>query len=51
MMPMALAPEEMPDISAQRHLDAYTLQLGGIPVGQGGPIITPPKYYYERKGQ
>jgi hypothetical protein len=50
MMPMALAPEEMPDVSVQRHLDAYTLQLGGIPIGQGGPIVTPSKYYYEKRG-
>lgn len=49
LMPMSLAPEELPEVSAQRHLDAYTLQLGGIPVGQGGPIVTPPKYFYERK--
>jgi hypothetical protein len=49
LMPMALAPDEMPEMSAQRHLDAYTLQLGGIPVGQGGPVVTPPKYFYERK--
>jgi len=49
LMPMALAPDEIPNISAQRHIDAYTLQLGAIPIGPGGPIITPPKYFYTRK--
>lgn len=46
MMPMALAPDELPETSAQRQIDAYTLQLGGIPIGPGGPIVTPPKYFY-----
>jgi hypothetical protein len=49
LMPMALAPDEIPEISAQRHLEAYMLQLGGIPVGQGRPLVTPPKYFYTRK--
>ena len=49
MMPMILAPDELPETSAQREIDAYTLQLGGIPMSQGGPIITPQKYYYDKK--
>jgi hypothetical protein len=49
LMPMNLAPEELPDVSAQRHLDAFTMELGGIPVGQGGPIVVPNKFFYERK--
>jgi len=48
LMPMAMTPEELPDISAQRHIDAYTMQLGGIPMSQGGPIVTPNKFFYER---
>ena len=49
MMPMALSPSDPPEITAQRQLDAYTLQLGGIPISQGRPLVTPPKYFYERK--
>lgn len=49
LMPMALAPDDMPEISAQRQLDEYTLQLGGIPIGQEGPTVVPPKFYYDRK--
>ncbi len=49
LMPMSLAPADLPEIAAQRQLDAYTLQLGGIPISQGRPLVTPPKYFYERK--
>lgn len=49
LMPMTMSPEEIPEISVQRHLDAYTLQLGGIPINQGKPIVTPPKFFYQRK--
>mgnify|MGYP001175418033 CR=1 FL=1 len=49
LAPMSLAPDEVPEISAQRQLDAYTIQLGGIPIGQGKPLITPPKWFYQRK--
>lgn len=49
LMPVAMAPAELPEISAQRQLDQYTMQLGAIPVGRGGPLITPPKYFYERQ--
>lgn len=48
MMPMTIAPDEVPEMSAQRHLDAYAMQLGGIPIGPGGPIVTPNKFFYER---
>jgi hypothetical protein len=48
MMPMALAPEEYPEIAAQRIIDSYTVQLGGIPISQGKPLVTPPKFFYER---
>lgn len=49
LMPMTMAPEEIPERSALRYVDAYTLQLGGIPISQGKPIVTPPKFYYDRK--
>lgn len=49
LMPMSLAPDDVPEISAQRHLDAYTMQLGGIPVGKMGPVVVPPKYFYTKK--
>ena len=45
---MTIAPDEVPEMSAQRHLDAYAMQLGGIPIGPGGPIVTPNKFFYER---
>ncbi len=37
LMPMALAPVELPETSAQRQIDSYTLRLGGIPISQGRP--------------
>lgn len=51
LMPMTMAPDEYPETVAQRHIDAYTLQLGGIPIGQGKPIVTPPKFFYTRDSQ
>lgn len=48
MMPMSLAPDELPEMAAQRQVDNYTLQLGGIPISQGKPIVTPSKYFYQR---
>lgn len=49
LMPMALAPDEMPEMSAQRELDAYMMQLGGIPISEGKPLVTPPKYFFEKR--
>jgi hypothetical protein len=49
LMPMALAPDEPPEMSAQRQLDAYTLALGGIPIADSKPSVVPPKYFYSRK--
>ncbi len=49
LMPMALAPSDPPEISAQRQLDAFTLQLGGIPISQGKPLVTPKKFFYDRE--
>jgi hypothetical protein len=49
LMPIALAPDEIPEIAAQRVIDNYAVQLGGIPISEGKPIVTPQKYFYERK--
>ena len=48
LAPMSLAPDEFPEVSAQRQLDAYAMQLGAIPVGQGKPLVTPPKWFHSR---
>jgi len=48
LMPMTLAPTELPETSAVRHLEAYMVQLGGIPISQGRPLVTPPKFFYTR---
>jgi hypothetical protein len=49
LMPMSMAAEELPHISAQRQIDAFTMQLGGIPMGSGKPLVVPPKWYYEKR--
>lgn len=49
LMPMALAPSDLPETAAQRVLDSYTIQLGGIPISQGKPLVTPPKYFYNKQ--
>lgn len=49
LMPMSLSPTELPETSAQRILDAYTIQLGGIPISGGKPIVTPKRFFYERE--
>ena len=48
LMPMALSPEELPETVASRVIDAYTLQLGAIPISQGKPIVTPRDYFYTK---
>lgn len=49
LMPMTLSPDEVPEVAAQRILDSYTVQLGGIPISQGRPLVTPSKYFYDKK--
>ena len=49
LMPVTLPPDDIPDVSKQRYLDEYTMQLGGIPVNNGGPIVTPSKAYFKGK--
>lgn len=50
LMPMTMSPDEVPEVAAQRIVDEYTLQLGGIPMSQAKPIVTPRSYFYEKKG-
>ena len=49
LMPMTRAPDEFPEVAAQRVIDAYTVQLGGIPISQSKPLVTPPKFFYTRE--
>lgn len=49
LMPLSLSAEDTPETSAQRLLDEYTIQLGGIPVSQNKPAVVPPKFFYERE--
>lgn len=49
LMPMALAPADVQETAAQRQIDAFAMQLGGIPISQGRPLVTPPKYFYTRE--
>ena len=49
LMPMSMAPDEYPETVAQRVIENYALQLGGIPISAGKPLVTPSKYFYERK--
>lgn len=48
LMPMSMAPDDLPEVSAQRELDSYTVQLGGIPTSNDKPIVTPKKYFYRK---
>jgi hypothetical protein len=48
LMPMSMAPSDPPEVSAQRQIDAYTVQLGGIPLSQGRPLVTPKKYFFDK---
>jgi hypothetical protein len=49
IMPMTMAPDEYPEIIASRVIDAYTLQLGAVPISNGKPIVQPKDYFYTRK--
>ena len=49
LMPMTMSAEELPETVASRVIDNYTMQLGAIPISQGKPLITPQKYFFERK--
>ena len=49
LMPIALAPDDFPETAARRVVDEYALQLGGIPISQGVPLVTPSKFFYERQ--
>ena len=49
LMPMTMDPIDLPEVAAQRVLDAFTYQLGAIPSVGGKPLVTPPKYFKNRK--
>jgi len=49
LMPMTLSPDELPETVASRVVDNYALQLGAVPISQGRPIITPQKWFYDKK--
>ena len=45
LMPMAAEVDDSPDVSAQQELEKYMMQLGGIPMSDGNPIVYPKKYF------
>jgi hypothetical protein len=47
LMPISMAPDESPDDSISRAIDTYALQLGGIPISEGKPIIVSKKFFYQ----
>lgn len=49
LAPFIMAPDELPDESAKRAIEEYALQIGGIPASEGKPIVTPNKYYFEKR--
>ena len=49
LMPMSMSPEEVTEIAAQRVVDAFTMQLGGIPMSGARPTVVPGKFFYEKK--
>jgi hypothetical protein len=49
LMPMSMSPEEVTEIAAQRVVDAFTMQLGGIPMSGARPTVVPSKFFYEKK--
>ena len=44
-MPMLAETDDLPDVSAQKELEKYMMQLGGIPISDGNPIVNPRKYF------
>lgn len=49
LMPMSMAPDDVPEISAMRALDAFTYQLGAVPMSGGKPIVSPPRWFFDKK--
>jgi len=47
--PMSSDIDDAPETAIQRQLDAYTLELGAIPMVNGRPIIVPNKSFYVKK--
>ena len=51
LMPFAMTPDEVPDVSRQRCLDEFTLQLGAVPISNGRPIVAPTKDFYRKRNK
>lgn len=49
LIPLSVSPDASPEVAAQMQLEAFTLQLGGIPISQGKPLVVPKNYYFETK--
>ena len=49
LMPISSGPSDVPSISASRILDDFTMQLGGIPIVNNVPMISPRKYYFDKE--
>jgi len=49
LIPMSMEPIDLPEIAAQRVLDQFTYQLGAIPSVGGRPLVTPPKFYRQKR--
>jgi len=46
LAPISMSPDESPDESIARHIDSFAIQLGGIPISDGRPLVTPPKHFF-----
>ena len=49
VMPFATTVEELPSETAQRVIEEYAMQIGGIPISNGKPLVVPNKFYFERR--
>lgn len=49
IMPLGIANEELPSETAQRVIEEYAMQIGGIPMSAGKPLVVPNKYYFEKR--
>lgn len=49
LMPMAMSPSDVPEVSAQRQIEAFAQQLGGIPISGGKPLVTPKKWFFDKQ--
>lgn len=49
LMPITTGPVDVPNISAARILDDFTMQIGGIPMNNNMPMISPRKYFFDKE--